>query len=227
MIRRTLTPEIVSPDRWSSSPGSPGLGKSLGSLVLMGLVCLIPACGAGESGGSGTSGSGTDAVDTGRTERGEVVSRPGSDLDSVAGPRVQAEPGPGAEPGPETPSPTTTELPEGGLDDWVEQMRDRLEVIELDPRNSYPDVLSLYNSHHGAMERYYGAGGRVTRDAHPDLAAAVQRQDSAFHELLELTGTTDYIERTHLLHAIRNVRLAMEEILDRARAAGVPLDPSS
>lgn len=133
---------------------------------------------------------------------------------------------PGAEamPGPDSPSPTSTEVPEGGLEDWVEEMRQRLEVIELDPRASYPDVLRLYNTHHAAVERYYGSGGEITGTDHRALAAAVQEQDSAFHELLELTGTTDYIERTHLLHAIRNVRLAMEEVLDRARAAGVPLE---
>ena len=138
--------------------------------------------------------------------------------------RAALERGPDAEPGPETPTPTATEVPEGGLENWVEEMRQRLEVIELDPRASYPDVLRLYNSHHGAIERFYGEGGELTGDAHPELAAAIQRQDSAFHELLELTGTTHYIERTHLLHAIRNVRLAMEEVLDRARAAGLPLE---
>lgn len=128
-------------------------------------------------------------------------------------------------PGADSPSPTSTEVPEGRLEDWVEEMRQRLEVIELDPRASYPDVLRLYNTHHAAIERYYGSGGELTGTDHPALAEAVQQQDSAFHELLELTGTTDYIERTHLLHAIRNVRLAMETILDRARATGVPLEP--
>ena len=124
--------------------------------------------------------------------------------------------------------PTTTDasgLPPGGLEAWVEQMRARLEEIELDPRRSYRDVVALYTTHHGAIERSFGEGGAVTGDAHPELARAVQRQDSAFRELMELTGTTDYIERTHLLHAIRNVRLAMESILDRAREAGIPLNP--
>lgn len=118
-------------------------------------------------------------------------------------------------------------VPPGGLEAWVEEMRARLEEIELDPRASYRDVVSLYTTHHEAMERYYGAGGEVTGDEHPGIAAAVQRQDSAFQELLELTGTTHYIERTHLLHAIRNVRLGMESVLDRAREAGVPLDPGA
>lgn len=127
----------------------------------------------------------------------------------------------------ETGAATAPGLPAGGLEAWVEEMRARLEEIELDPRASYRDVVALYRTHHEAIERYYGAGGEVTGDDHPGIAAAVQRQDSAFQELLELTGTTDYIERTHLLHAIRNVRLGMESVLDRARAAGVSLDPRS
>lgn len=169
----------------------------------------MPACGAGGSGGEEADGA-------------ENAARSGPAAEPT--PESAREPGPTAEPGPGTSSPTSTEIPEGGLEDWVEGMRQRLEVIELDPRASYPDVLRLYNTRHGAIERFYGRGGELTGDAHPELAAAIERQDSAFHELLELTGTTDYIERTHLLHAIRNVRLALEEVLDRARAAGVPLE---
>lgn len=140
-----------------------------------------------------------------------------SDETEPASPAAAAEAGETAEPG----------LPAGGLEAWVEEMRTRLEEIELDPRASYRDVVALYTTHHGAIERNYGEGGAVTGDEHPEIADAVQRQDSAFQELLDLTGTTDYIERTHLLHAIRNVRLAMESVLDRAREADVPLDPRS
>lgn len=122
-------------------------------------------------------------------------------------------------------SPDSAALPDGGLEAWVEDMRASLEEIELDPRASYRDVVSVYTTYHAAIARYYGAGGELTGDDYPELAAAVQREEAAFRELLDLTGTTDYIERTHLLHAIRTLRLAVESVLDRARAAGVPLDP--
>lgn len=125
---------------------------------------------------------------------------------------------------PRNAAPTSAEVPEGGLERWVVEMRARLEEIELDPRASHPETLSLYTTYHGAVERYYGEGGVFTAGDHPELARAVAAQDTAFQELLALTGTTDYIERTHLLHAIRNVRLELARVLSEAREADVPLE---
>jgi len=100
MIRRTPTPKLVSPESRRPSSRSSGLRRPFGTLVLIGLVCLASACGAGESDSPATDGAGTEAGETGRTERREPVSQPGAERDSGAEPEVRAEPGPGAEPGP-------------------------------------------------------------------------------------------------------------------------------
>ena len=135
----------------------------------------------------------------------------------------------GASPSTDTVAPARAagggEARRGGLEAWVSEIRAEMEEVELDPRASHERVRRLYTVEHARIARHYGAGGTVTGDDHPELARAVEAQGAAFRELLELTGTTHYIERTHLLHAIRNIRMALQRTLEEAREAGVPLRP--
>lgn len=125
------------------------------------------------------------------------------------------------------PAPDTSEtgVPDGGLEQWAADLRRGLEEVELAPRRSYDRVLELYTTRQEYIEMYYGAGGRITGDDHPELAEAVEEQEARFHELMELTGSDQQIQRERILGGVQELRLALNRTLELARERGVPLDP--
>lgn len=72
---------------------------------------------------------------------------------------------------------------------------------------------------------YYGRGGRITGDDHPELARAVEEQEARFHELMELTGSDQQIQRERILGGVQELRLALNRTLELARERGIPLEP--
>lgn len=132
-------------------------------------------------------------------------------------------PDPGA-PEPETDAPGAG-VPDGGLEQWAADLRRGLEEVELAPRTSHDRVLELYTTRQEYIEMYYGPGGRITGDDHPELAEAVEEQEARFHELMELTGSDQRIQRERILGGVQELRLALNRTLELARERGVPLNP--
>lgn len=186
--------------------------RSWGSVAFALLFALgFAACGGGERPGDGTRSDAPQASGSVPPE----------------GPRqgapVPAE-GPQAEPGPESSSPTTTEVPEGGLERWVADLRTQLEAVELDPRDSYDHVLELYTTRYAFIERFYGAGGEFTGDAYPEVAEEVEELDADFQELLEMTGSSIRLERSEMLNVIHGLRTRVGRVLEVVQRAGLPVD---
>lgn len=120
--------------------------------------------------------------------------------------------------------PAPTEVPEGGLEQWVTDIRRGLEDVELNPRDSQDEVEELYRQRQEPIEAFYGAGGEITGDDYPSLADAVAEQDARFQDLMELTGTTLQIQRERILGAVQELRLALNRTLEIARETDLPLD---
>ncbi len=117
-----------------------------------------------------------------------------------------------------------SEVPEGGLEQWVADIRRGLEGVELNPRDSRDEVEELYAQRQEPIETFYGAGGEITGDDYPELAEAVAEQEARFQDLMELTGTTLQIQRERILGAVQELRLALNRTLEIARDTDLPLE---
>ena len=94
----------------------------------------------------------------------------------------------------------------------------------LDAPAARKAVLDLYLTRQEYIEMYYGAGGQVgAPDAVDEI---VDRSEARFHELMQLLGETPPPSAERVSRAIMMVTSTHEELLTRARSAGVRLAPA-
>lgn len=178
------------------------LPSLLPSLVLVGLLSAASACGEGDA----PAADPPDAATSQEAASSEEAAERGAEAEADAAAQGRAG------------------IPEGGLEQWVTDIRRGLEEVELNPRESAQRVLELYTTRQEYIELFYGPNGRITGEDHPELAEAVMAQEERFHELMELTGTDQRIQRERILGGVQELRLALNRTMERAQEAGVPLD---
>lgn len=118
--------------------------------------------------------------------------------------------------------------PEGGLRDWVADIRDGLDglpaLASVDADSAEKVVVNLYVGRQEWLERYWGTHGSFTHAVAPALGEAVMASEAGFHELLELfSGEAPGEER--VASAVSALEGQLERILARAAEARVPLEP--
>jgi len=143
----------------------------------------------------------------------------GGDEAPAAGQDAPGEPAAEAEGG----APAPSGIPEGGIRQWVSDIRSGLEEVRSNPSASRSRVLDLYVGRQEYVEMYYGTNGQLTGTEHPELAEAVTTQESIFHELMQLTGT-ESVDPEAVRAKVQELEAQAERVLELAREAGVPLE---
>ena len=121
--------------------------------------------------------------------------------------------------------------PEGGLRDWVADIRaglgDLPAVLRRDAAAAESTAVALYVNRQEWLERYWGTLGTLTKDAAPELGSAVMEAEARFHELLVLLAGSDRPDAARVDSALSALNAQLDQVLARATEAGVPLEPPS
>lgn len=118
--------------------------------------------------------------------------------------------------------------PEGGLRDWVGEIRQGVEGLSAlaaeNPDSAEKVVITYYVGRQEWLERYWGTYGLFTQEVDPELGQAVMDAEAAFHELLTLVSeggaTAEQVDA-----AVAALHDEMEVVLTRAGETEVPLHP--
>lgn len=179
-----------------SVPGVGGGRAAGGSARLLAVLALVAVAGCGADGGSREGDAAT-------------ASAPGAAA---------------AETADDAPVPGT---PAGGLEAWIEDVRAGLADL---PASALEDAsaarqlaLDLYLGRQEYIEVYFGAAGAGA--AHPELSSAVAEAEARFHELFRLLGSSPPPDSGAVAAAVAAITDEHGRVLERARDAGVPLDP--
>lgn len=143
---------------------------------------------------------------------------------------VDELPSPATEAGAEAP-PVVERLPgtpEGGLRDWVAEIRQGMEGVSAlaaeDADSAQQVVVGLYTGRQEWLERYWGTYGLFTQEVEPELGQAVMDAEAVFHELLVLVSeggaTVEQVDA-----AVSALDSEMETVLAQAEQVDVPLVP--
>lgn len=120
-----------------------------------------------------------------------------------------------------------TELPPGGLEAWISDIREGLRglpgAVGRDPAAAERSVTGLYLNRQEHIERYYGPGGSL--GGGEDLAEAVREAEARFHDLMRLVGSSPPPDSAAVAEAVGRLEAQLDVVLERARAADVPLTP--
>jgi len=126
-------------------------------------------------------------------------------------------------------APAVGEIPAGGLEDWIADVRRGLERLPAaaaaDPAGAQHAALDLYVGRQEYIELFYGPRGRLT--AGETLGPAVERAEERFHELLLLLGGSEPPDSAQVRKAVAAVEAEYDRVLEEAVRAGVPLMPAS
>lgn len=129
--------------------------------------------------------------------------------------------------GTEAPAASASAAPPGGLERWIADIREGLDglpgALHDDPDGAERRVTSLYLDRQEHIERHYGPGG--TLDPDEALAGAVREAEARFHDLMRLVGSTP-ADSVRVAQATERLESQLEVVLERARAADVPLTPA-
>lgn len=181
----------------NSGGGSCTVVRDVGGAVVFLLLGFLAGCGGGDSEGAPSA---TD--------------QPASEAASEDA---------GAAAGAEEPPPSSG-IPEGGLEQWVEDIRGELDAIASgDLSGARSQVLNLYVGRQEYIEMFYGPGGQFTGRDHPELARAVTAQETLFHDLMELTAR-EKPDPVAVGAKLDELRAQLDRVMSLAGEAGVPLE---
>ncbi|HUG00342.1 MAG TPA: FTR1 family protein [Longimicrobiales bacterium] len=114
--------------------------------------------------------------------------------------------------------------PEGGLADWIDDIRATLDHLPVDsPAVARQRVLDAYIGRQEFIEMYYGAGGRLAPRA--ELVASVDEAEARFHELMQVLGQDPPPARERVAELINELNGQLDVVLDAAEVDGVPPAP--
>lgn len=119
--------------------------------------------------------------------------------------------------------------PEGGLEQWVSDIRTGLADL---PRRASQDAeaagkltVDLYVNRQEWLERYWGTYGLLTQDVAPALGRAVMDAEARFHELMILMTGAEAPGEEKVAAAFAALNAQLDQVLARAAEANVPLVP--
>lgn len=114
--------------------------------------------------------------------------------------------------------------PDGGLVDWIDDIRATLAELPLDsPAAARQKVLDVYIGRQEFIELYYGAGGRLGPRA--ELVAAVTEAEDRFHELMTVLGQDPPPAPDRIEGLVGELEAQLDVVLDAAEVDGVPPAP--
>lgn len=130
----------------------------------------------------------------------------------------------GEEPAPADAAARLPGTPDGGLVDWVDDIRATLAALPADsPAVARQKVLDAYIGRQEYIELYYGAGGRLGPRA--ELVASVTEAETRFHELMQALGQDPPAARERIDELVRELEAQLDVVLDAAEVDGVPPAP--
>jgi len=109
----------------------------------------------------------------------------------------------------------------------VADIRSGLQDVKKSPLQSQQEIVQLYIGRQEYIEMYYGVGGRLTHEAHPELATAITDQETRFHELMQLASGGEGVTAQQVRDKIAELEAQMDRTMELARKAGVPLNDAT
>jgi hypothetical protein len=116
--------------------------------------------------------------------------------------------------------------PDGGLTEWVADMKAGLDTVVTtavgDHSVAQRAVLDVYVNRQEWLERYYGRYGALQADTMSTLGNAVMDAEARFHDLLTLVSA-ETVDSAQVAQAVTAVRVELDRVL--AEAARTELRP--
>jgi hypothetical protein len=109
--------------------------------------------------------------------------------------------------------------PQGGLNDWVADMKAGLDsvvaVAVRDRSGAQRAVLDVYVNRQEWLERYYGRYGSLQPDTTSTLGDAVMDAEARFHDLLTLVSAQS-VDSADVASAVAAVHMELDRVLTEA-----------
>jgi FTR1 family protein len=132
-----------------------------------------------------------------------------------------------AEPASEQPAETSGRAagtPDGGLVDWIDDIRATLVELPTDsPMVARQQVLDVYIGRQEFIELYYGPGGRLAPRA--ELVATVEEAEARFHTLMQRLGEDPPPQPTEVDSLVNELDAQLDAVIAAAEVDGVPPAP--
>ncbi|MEN8376046.1 MAG: FTR1 family protein [Gemmatimonadota bacterium] len=114
--------------------------------------------------------------------------------------------------------------PDGGLADWITDIRATLDELPTDsPATARQRVLDVYIGRQEFIELYYGPGGLL--GPREELTASVAEAEARFHELMSTLGQDPAPEPARVAELVNELDGQLDVVLDAAEVDGVPPAP--
>ena len=118
--------------------------------------------------------------------------------------------------------------PEGGLAEWVADMKSGLDTVVTtavrDRSVAQRAVLDVYVNRQEWLERYYGRYGSLQPDTTSTLGSAVMEAEARFHDLLTLVSA-ESVDSAQVAQAVTAVHVELDRVLAEAARTEVPPVP--
>ncbi|HSM34930.1 MAG TPA: FTR1 family protein [Longimicrobiales bacterium] len=114
--------------------------------------------------------------------------------------------------------------PDGGLVDWIDDIRAALVELPTDsPTVARQRVLDVYIGRQEFIELYYGPGGRLAPRA--ELVATVEEAEARFHTLMQRLGEDPPPQPTEVDSLVNELDAQLDAVIAAAEVDGVPPAP--
>jgi hypothetical protein len=119
--------------------------------------------------------------------------------------------------------------PDGGLSEWVADMKAGLDTVVTtavrDRSIAQRTVLDVYVNRQEWLERYYGRYGALQPDTTSTLGNAVMDAEARFHDLLTLVSA-ESVDSAQVAEAVTAVHVELDRVLaEAARTEVRPVPP--
>jgi FTR1 family protein len=135
-----------------------------------------------------------------------------------------ADAAPASEVAPAEPGARVPGTPDGGLEDWIDDIRATLVALPTDsPSTARQRVLDVYIGRQEFIELYYGPAGRLAPRA--ELVATVEEAEARFHTLMQVLGADPPPTPATVDSLVNELDAQLDAVLAAAEVDGVPPAP--